>query len=168
MSNLRGNSTNDRFRKLNESKQTQPLTQQSGTTRARNARGLPLQLAGQKETNSPEMLTKRLTKFLLKRLLGKYIVCDLDLDQLDVELRTGLIHLKDIDLGIDVRTCVFIFHHILHYTVYTLFSLRSHTLSTHVLFTLQAINDLLGSLPIRIKSGFARSVTVQLPYTHVS
>jgi hypothetical protein len=49
------------------------------------------------------MLTKRLTKFLLKRLLGKYIVCDLDLDQLDVELRSGLIHLKDIDLGIDVR-----------------------------------------------------------------
>ena len=48
------------------------------------------------------MLTKRLTKFLLKRLLGKYIVCDLDLDQLDVELRNGSIHLKDIDLAIDV------------------------------------------------------------------
>ena len=49
-----------------------------------------------------KMLTKRLAKFLLKRLLGKYIVCDLDLDQLDVEVRSGIIHLKDIDLDVEV------------------------------------------------------------------
>lgn len=44
---------------------------------------------------------------MLKRLLGKYIVCDLDLDQLDVEVRSGIIHLKDIDLATEVCALIF-------------------------------------------------------------
>lgn len=48
------------------------------------------------------MFSKRVTKFLLKRLLGKYVVCDYDLDQLDVEWKSGIIHLKDIDLEVEV------------------------------------------------------------------
>ena len=44
---------------------------------------------------------KRVCKFLLKKKLGEFILGDIDLDQLDVQLRTGTIHLSDLALNVD-------------------------------------------------------------------
>ncbi|KAG2241800.1 hypothetical protein Bca52824_096357 [Brassica carinata] len=37
---------------------------------------------------------KRVVKFLLKKKLGKFILGDIDLDQLDIQLRDGTIQLS--------------------------------------------------------------------------
>lgn len=44
---------------------------------------------------------KRICKFLLKKKLGDYILGDIDLDQLDVQLREGKIQLNDLALNVD-------------------------------------------------------------------
>ncbi|WOL12704.1 autophagy-related protein [Canna indica] len=44
---------------------------------------------------------KRVCKFLLKKKLGEVILGDIDLDQLDVQLSTGTIHLSDLALNVD-------------------------------------------------------------------
>lgn len=44
---------------------------------------------------------KRVCKFLLKKKLGKFIVGDIDLDQLDVQLGEGTIQLTDLALNVD-------------------------------------------------------------------
>ncbi|EHA8589854.1 putative autophagy-related protein 2 [Cocos nucifera] len=44
---------------------------------------------------------KRVCKFLLKKKLGEFILGDIDLDQLDVQLRNGTIHLSDLALNVD-------------------------------------------------------------------
>ena len=43
---------------------------------------------------------KRLYKFILKRILGPFLADELDLDQLDVELSKGLLHLGDLELNV--------------------------------------------------------------------
>ncbi|KAJ7546728.1 hypothetical protein O6H91_08G051700 [Diphasiastrum complanatum] len=43
--------------------------------------------------------TKRVCKFFLKRLLGRILIGDLDLDNLDVQLASGTIQLKDLSLN---------------------------------------------------------------------
>ncbi|XP_039063001.1 autophagy-related protein 2-like [Hibiscus syriacus] len=44
---------------------------------------------------------KRVFKFLLKKKLGQFILGDIDLDQLDVQLAEGTIHLSDLALNVD-------------------------------------------------------------------
>lgn len=44
---------------------------------------------------------KRLCKFLLKKKLGQFILGDIDLNQLDVQLRAGTIQLTDLALNVD-------------------------------------------------------------------
>ncbi|KAL6514251.1 hypothetical protein OROHE_019238 [Orobanche hederae] len=44
---------------------------------------------------------KRVCKFLLKKKLGKFILGDIDLDQLDVQLGAGRIQLSDLALNVD-------------------------------------------------------------------
>jgi len=44
---------------------------------------------------------KRLCKFVLKKKLGKFILGDIDLDQLDVQLAEGTIQLSDLALNVD-------------------------------------------------------------------
>ncbi|ONK66112.1 uncharacterized protein A4U43_C06F4270 [Asparagus officinalis] len=44
---------------------------------------------------------KRVCKFLLKKKLGDFILGDIDLDQLDVQITQGTIHLSDLALNVD-------------------------------------------------------------------
>ncbi|WMV12904.1 hypothetical protein MTR67_006289 [Solanum verrucosum] len=44
---------------------------------------------------------KRFCKFWLKKKLGKFILGDIDLDQLDVQARAGIIQLTDLALNVD-------------------------------------------------------------------
>ncbi|KAL8541374.1 hypothetical protein ACS0TY_002578 [Phlomoides rotata] len=44
---------------------------------------------------------KRFIKFLLKKKLGKFILGDIDLNQLDVQFRAGIIQLSDLALNVD-------------------------------------------------------------------
>lgn len=44
---------------------------------------------------------KRLLKFLLKRNIGRYLESELDLEQLDVELGTGRLELRNVLLACD-------------------------------------------------------------------
>lgn len=44
---------------------------------------------------------KRLFKFVLKKKLGQFILGEIDLDQLDVQLRAGTIQLFDLALNVD-------------------------------------------------------------------
>lgn len=44
---------------------------------------------------------KRVFKFLLKKKLGQFILGDIDLDQLDVQLTEGTIQLSDLALNVD-------------------------------------------------------------------
>ncbi|CAG8650341.1 11792_t:CDS:2, partial [Cetraspora pellucida] len=52
--------------------------------------------------NVPATIQKRLLKFLLKRALGQFLAEELDLDNLEVQLGNGLIHLKELQLNVDV------------------------------------------------------------------
>ena len=45
--------------------------------------------------------TKRVVKFAMKHLLGRILRNELDLEQLDVQIGSGTIHLKDLALNID-------------------------------------------------------------------
>ena len=44
---------------------------------------------------------KRVFKFLLKKKVGQFILGDIDLDQLDVQLTEGSIQLSDLALNVD-------------------------------------------------------------------
>jgi hypothetical protein len=44
---------------------------------------------------------KKVCKFVLKKKLGHFILGDIDLDQLDVQLREGTIQLSDLALNVD-------------------------------------------------------------------
>lgn len=44
---------------------------------------------------------KRLFKFFLKKKLGQFLLGDIDLDQLDIQLRQGTIQLNDLALNVD-------------------------------------------------------------------
>lgn len=44
---------------------------------------------------------KRICKFFLKKKLGKFILGDIDIDQLDVQLTNGTIQLYDLAFNVD-------------------------------------------------------------------
>lgn len=44
---------------------------------------------------------KKVFKFLLKKKLGQFILGDIDLNQLDVQLRNGTVQLSDLALNVD-------------------------------------------------------------------
>ncbi|ORX90696.1 hypothetical protein K493DRAFT_339837 [Basidiobolus meristosporus CBS 931.73] len=50
----------------------------------------------------PSTLQKRLVKFLLKRAIGQFLLEELDLDNLDVQLGTGYVQLKELQLNTEV------------------------------------------------------------------
>ncbi|CAG8437791.1 15278_t:CDS:10 [Acaulospora morrowiae] len=52
--------------------------------------------------NVPSTIQKRLLKFLLKRALGQFLAEELDLDNLEVQLGKGLVHLKELQLNVEV------------------------------------------------------------------
>lgn len=53
---------------------------------------------------------KRVCKFFLKKKLGQFILGEIDLDQLDVQLSQGTIQLSDLALNVDfVNSKVFFF-----------------------------------------------------------
>ncbi|CAG8442525.1 10644_t:CDS:2 [Acaulospora colombiana] len=52
--------------------------------------------------NVPATIQKRLLKFLLKRALGQFLAEELDLDNLEVQLGKGLVHLKELQLNVEV------------------------------------------------------------------
>jgi autophagy-related protein 2 len=47
------------------------------------------------------LAVKRLCKFVLKKKLGQFILGDIDLDQLDVQISEGTIQLSDLALNVD-------------------------------------------------------------------
>lgn len=49
----------------------------------------------------PRGAVKRVCKFFLKKKLGQFILGDIDLDQLDVQLSDGSIQLNDLALNVD-------------------------------------------------------------------
>lgn len=49
----------------------------------------------------PRWAVKRVCKFFLKKKLGQFILGDIDLDQLDVQLSDGSIQLHDLALNVD-------------------------------------------------------------------
>ena len=55
---------------------------------------------------------KRLCKFLLKKKLGQFLLGEIDIDQLDVQLADGTIQLSDLALNVDFlneKVCFFFF-----------------------------------------------------------
>lgn len=48
-----------------------------------------------------QFILKRVCKFLLKKKLGKFILGDIDLDQLDVQIAAGTLQLADLALNVD-------------------------------------------------------------------
>lgn len=74
----------------------------------------PWNLARSAERLFSRWAIKRICKFLLKKKLGKFILGDIDLNQLDVQLSAGTIQLSDLALNVDylnqqVRACFFLF-----------------------------------------------------------
>ncbi|CAG8497159.1 7566_t:CDS:10 [Diversispora eburnea] len=52
--------------------------------------------------NVPSTIQKRLLKFLLKRALGQFLAEELDLDNLEIQLGNGFVHLKELQLNVEV------------------------------------------------------------------
>ncbi|XP_010521447.1 PREDICTED: autophagy-related protein 2 [Tarenaya hassleriana] len=61
----------------------------------------PWNIAKSAEAVFSRWAVKRVCKFLLKKKLGKFILGDIDLDQLDVQLRDGTIQLFDLAINVD-------------------------------------------------------------------
>lgn len=61
----------------------------------------PWNIARSAEALLSRWAIKRVCKFLLKKKLGNFIVGDIDLDQLDVQLGAGTIQLSDLALNVD-------------------------------------------------------------------
>ncbi|XP_021672427.2 autophagy-related protein 2 isoform X2 [Hevea brasiliensis] len=58
-------------------------------------------LAKSAEAVFSEWAVKRLFKFLLKKKLGQFLLGDIDLNQLDIQLSQGIIQLNDLALNVD-------------------------------------------------------------------
>ncbi|GKV37988.1 hypothetical protein SLEP1_g45946 [Rubroshorea leprosula] len=54
-----------------------------------------------------QLALKRLFKFLLKRTLGQFILGEIDLEQLDVQLSNGTVQLSDLALNVDYLNSMF-------------------------------------------------------------
>ncbi|KAJ7967449.1 Autophagy-related protein 2 [Quillaja saponaria] len=61
----------------------------------------PWNIAKSAEAMFSRWAVKRVCKFLLKKKLGQFILGDIDLDQLDVQLSQGTIQLNDLALNVD-------------------------------------------------------------------
>ncbi|KAG6711411.1 hypothetical protein I3842_05G052000 [Carya illinoinensis] len=61
----------------------------------------PWNIAKSAEAMFSRWAVKRVCKFVLKKKLGQFILGDIDLDQLDVQLREGTIQLSDLALNVD-------------------------------------------------------------------
>uniref|UniRef100_A0A1J3HLH3 Autophagy-related protein 2 n=1 Tax=Noccaea caerulescens TaxID=107243 RepID=A0A1J3HLH3_NOCCA len=61
----------------------------------------PWNFAKSAEAAFSRWAVKRVVKFLLKKKLGKLILGDIDLDQLDIQLRDGTIQLSDLAINVD-------------------------------------------------------------------
>ncbi|XP_015892896.3 autophagy-related protein 2 isoform X5 [Ziziphus jujuba] len=61
----------------------------------------PWNIAKSAEAMFSRWALKRLCKFLLKKKLGQFLLGDIDLDQLDVQLTQGTIQLSDLALNVD-------------------------------------------------------------------
>ncbi|KAI3441378.1 Autophagy-related protein 2 [Psidium guajava] len=61
----------------------------------------PWNIAKSAEAMFSRWAVKRVCQFLLKKKLGQFILGDIDLDQLDVQLRDGTIQLNDLALNVD-------------------------------------------------------------------
>ncbi|XP_022149292.1 autophagy-related protein 2 isoform X2 [Momordica charantia] len=61
----------------------------------------PWNIAKTAEAMFSKFAVKRLCKFLLKKKLGQFLLGDIDLDQLDVQLAEGTIQLGDLALNVD-------------------------------------------------------------------
>ncbi|ESQ47980.1 hypothetical protein EUTSA_v10019879mg [Eutrema salsugineum] len=61
----------------------------------------PWNFAKSAEAAFSRWAVKRVVKFLLKKKLGKLILGDIDLDQLDIQLRDGTIQLCDLAINVD-------------------------------------------------------------------
>ncbi|OWM79230.1 hypothetical protein CDL15_Pgr003402 [Punica granatum] len=61
----------------------------------------PWSIAKSAEAMFSRWAVKRVCKFLLKKKLGQFILGDIDLDQLDVQLTEGTIQLTDLALNVD-------------------------------------------------------------------
>ncbi|GAB2294813.1 hypothetical protein Dimus_029008 [Dionaea muscipula] len=61
----------------------------------------PWGIAKSAEAMFSRFAVRRVCKFLLKKKLGEFILGDIDLDQLDVQLSSGTIQLKDLALNVD-------------------------------------------------------------------
>lgn len=61
----------------------------------------PWNIAKSAEEAFSRWAVKRVVKFLLKKKLGKLILGDIDLDQLDIQLRDGTIQLSDLAINVD-------------------------------------------------------------------
>ncbi|XP_034681405.1 autophagy-related protein 2 isoform X10 [Vitis riparia] len=61
----------------------------------------PWNFAKSAEEMFSQWAIKRVCKFLLKKKLGQFILGDVDLDQLDVQLSAGTIQLSDVALNVD-------------------------------------------------------------------
>ena len=61
----------------------------------------PWNIARSAEAMFSRWAIKRVCKFLLKKKLGQFILGDIDLNQLDVQLTAGTIQLSDLALNVD-------------------------------------------------------------------
>jgi autophagy-related protein 2 len=61
----------------------------------------PWNIAKSAEAMFSRWALKRVCKFFLKKKLGQFILGDIDLDQLDVQLSQGTIQLTDLALNLD-------------------------------------------------------------------
>lgn len=71
----------------------------------------PWNIAKSAEAMFSRWAIKRVCKFLLKKKLGKFILGEVDLNQLDVQLSAGTIQLSDLALNVDYinqKVCVLV------------------------------------------------------------
>ncbi|KAL8143574.1 hypothetical protein V2J09_016606 [Rumex salicifolius] len=61
----------------------------------------PWNIAKSAEAIFSRFALRRICKFLLKKKLGQFILGEIDLEQLDVQLTAGIIHLYDLALNVD-------------------------------------------------------------------
>ena len=61
----------------------------------------PWNIAKSAEAMFSRWAVKRVCKFLLKKKLGQFLLGDIDIEQLDVQLSQGTIQLHDLALNVD-------------------------------------------------------------------
>lgn len=61
----------------------------------------PWNIAKSAEAMFSRWAVRRFCKFLLKKKLGQFLLGDIDLEQLDIQLSDGTIKLSDVALNVD-------------------------------------------------------------------